>query len=106
MIDARRMEVFTALYNFDLQLINPPSAMVLDQNSFDENPTSTPIYFFGSGSTKFQELIGKNSQYRFIQQELDPASFSKLTCKKFLAGKFQNPALAEPFYLKEFYSGA
>jgi tRNA threonylcarbamoyladenosine biosynthesis protein TsaB len=106
MIDARRMEVFTALYDGDLQLLNPPSAIVLDENSFLKDSALKPIYFFGSGSKKFEELIGKKEQFLFIEQEIDVNSFSKLAYKKFRDGDFQNAAFAEPFYLKEFYSGA
>jgi len=106
MIDARRMEVFTALYDHDLQLLNPPSAIILDENSYLKNSTSKPIYFFGSGSKKFEEFVAKKDQFRFTEQEIEADSFSKLSYQKFVAGDFQKAAFAEPFYLKEFYSGA
>ncbi|MGB5005983.1 MAG: tRNA (adenosine(37)-N6)-threonylcarbamoyltransferase complex dimerization subunit type 1 TsaB, partial [Ferruginibacter sp.] len=53
MMDARRMEVFTAIYQKDLNAILEPGAMVLDESSFEAHLLTHKILFFGSGSAKW-----------------------------------------------------
>ena len=64
MIDARRMEVFTALYNSSLKEIYSPSAMILDESSFDDSLMSHNIFFTGSGSVKFQQICKNTNASR------------------------------------------
>jgi tRNA threonylcarbamoyladenosine biosynthesis protein TsaB len=103
MIDARRMEVFTAFYSFDLTEIKKSAAIVLDETSFDEELALQPIWFFGNGSEKFK-AIKKNSNAFFLEVTADAASMAALSENKFMKGEFANLAYAEPQYGKEFYS--
>src|SRR6187455_1813835 len=64
MIDARRMEVFTAIYTKELQIVKEPVAITLNENSFTEYFSNNNVCFFGNGSNKFQ-AIEKNSQAFF-----------------------------------------
>jgi tRNA threonylcarbamoyladenosine biosynthesis protein TsaB len=102
MIDARRMEVYTALYD---QYLNPslgPCAMLLDQNSFANCLLKNKIVFFGNGSTKWQPIC-HHANALFTTVSTNPLAMSKLAHKKFEHTDFANLAYSEPFYLKEFF---
>lgn len=103
MIDARRMEVFTALYSKTLELIKQPVAMTVDEKSFDEKLVSNTICFFGNGSDKFQQ-IKNNSRAIFKDLNVDASSMIGLAEGRFQERKFADLAYAEPLYLKEFYT--
>ena len=102
MIDARRQEVFTALYNNDLQKILPPFASVLDDHSFSLELAKRRIMFSGNGSRKLKELIShRNAIFSDVVHHISQLSF--LSAKAFTENKFSNLAYSEPFYLKEFF---
>ena len=103
MIDARRMEVFTAIYSKDLQLIKEPQAMTLHETSFDEELKNNRILFFGNGSFKFSS-IKKHPQALFREISFDASDMVALSEKKFEQKEFADLAYAEPLYLKEFYT--
>lgn len=105
MIDARRMEVFTALYSYDLTEIKKSSALILDASSFEEELARQPILFFGNGSEKFMALK-KNTNAFFQQVTTDASSMASLAENKFIKKEFADLAYAEPQYGKEFYSPA
>ena len=103
MIDARRMEVFTAMYNSDLQTITHPTNIILHESSFKEELMSHKILFFGTGSNKFRDLIqSQNAIFREI--EATAADLAVLTFEKLKNGEYADLAYAEPFYGKEFHS--
>lgn len=102
MIDARRMEVFTAVYDSNLVLMSEPVAMILEMSSFDHFLEKGEVGFFGSGSTKWKEKV-QNREAKFFEVSIEGKSFVKLTYEKFLKGEFTVLAYAEPVYLKEFY---
>ncbi|HKC36792.1 MAG TPA: tRNA (adenosine(37)-N6)-threonylcarbamoyltransferase complex dimerization subunit type 1 TsaB [Chitinophagaceae bacterium] len=103
MIDARRMEVFTAIYNRDLQIVKEPVAITLNENSFDEYISTSSICFFGNGSNKFQ-AVKKGQHAMFSNIKADATSMILLSEKKFAEKEFADLAYAEPLYLKEFYT--
>ena len=103
MIDARRMEVFTAIYTKELQTVKAPVAITLNENSFAEYLSNNSICFFGNGSNKFQ-AIEKSSQAFFSEIKTDASSMISLSEKSFSEKKFADLAYAEPLYLKEFYT--
>jgi tRNA threonylcarbamoyladenosine biosynthesis protein TsaB len=103
MIDARRMEVFTAVFNQNLETVLPYTNMVLNENSFDELLQKNTITFFGNGSMKFQQFM-QNPQALFASVETNASSMAKLSYKKFLAQELTNLAYSQPFYGKDFYS--
>jgi len=103
MIDARRMEVFTAIYTKDLQIAKESAAITLNENSFDEYLSNNSICFFGNGSSKFS-AIKKHDQAIFSDIKTDAISMIGLSEKKFAQKEFVDLAYAEPLYLKEFYS--
>ena len=103
MIDARRMEVFTALYTKDLKIMKEPTAMVLDETSFRDELTSNSTCFFGNGSKKFKSICA-NENALFAEVMSDATSMISLSEQKFLQKDFADLAYAEPLYLKEFYT--
>lgn len=105
MIDARRMEVFTALYSPELEMIKQPAAILLNEKSFEEELEKNIIFFFGNGSNKFREIT-KNPNAVFGNVIMDASSMADLAEKKFSQGVFANLAYSEPLYLKEFYTTA
>lgn len=102
MIDARRMEVFTAVYDQLLNEIVKPQAMVLDTDSF-ENYLTNKSLFFGNGSLKFHDML-TSVKATFDQLEATAADLGRLSYDKFLKKSFSDIVYSDPLYLKEFYS--
>lgn len=104
MMDARRMEVFTAVYDHKLDEIIKPCALILEEAPFKELTKSHPVFFTGSGASKMQQFSIKN----IIELNNDriPAAMALLADKKFNETDFADVAYSQPTYLKEFYSTA
>jgi tRNA threonylcarbamoyladenosine biosynthesis protein TsaB len=103
MIDARRMEVFTALYDCQLHELMAPSAMALEANSFKDLLASNKIGFLGSGSKKFQNIVRSESAY-FLGTEISSQSIARISWDKFERKEFLNNCYPEPLYIKDFYT--
>jgi tRNA threonylcarbamoyladenosine biosynthesis protein TsaB len=103
MIDARRMEVFAAVYNSSLIKIYEPHSRILDALAFDELLRRQKILFLGNGSLKFQQVC-QNANAIFKKTALNPFALSELTYKNFIGNNFATLAYAEPLYLKEFFT--
>ena len=102
MIDARRMEVFTAVYTKQLDPVLAPCSMILDENSYQTLLENNTICFFGNGSEKYL------STFFHPNALLKPVFFTaadmiKLVYNKFEYSDFEDLAYSEPFYFKEFY---
>jgi tRNA threonylcarbamoyladenosine biosynthesis protein TsaB len=104
MLDARRMEVYTALYHQNLEEISPTEALILNDSSFNEKLLENEVLFFGDGAPKFQEIC--NHRHAKFDLELQPsaANMVGLAYNKYQQQLFEDLAYFEPFYLKEFYS--
>ncbi|MCQ2094150.1 MAG: tRNA (adenosine(37)-N6)-threonylcarbamoyltransferase complex dimerization subunit type 1 TsaB [Bacteroidaceae bacterium] len=102
MIDARRMEVYTALYDRALKSEMDVKPMVIEGSSFADILESRPIYFFGNGSDKCRDIINHPNAH-FIEGIQPLAKWmSPLAEKAHAREEFQDVAYFEPFYLKEF----
>ncbi|MBL7702459.1 MAG: tRNA (adenosine(37)-N6)-threonylcarbamoyltransferase complex dimerization subunit type 1 TsaB [Ferruginibacter sp.] len=101
MMDARRMEVFTAIYKYDFTVIMQPCAMILNESSFEKEISNHKIIFFGSGSAKWQSIC-RHSNAVFKTVGILPPAMSVLSDFLFLEKKFTDLAYSEPVYLKEF----
>ncbi len=107
MIDARRMEVFTAIYDKDLNEINPPMALILNENSFNKFDQNKSFYYFGSGAEKFKKLVeGRSANLNYILSEILSDSLARFSWNKFRKNDFENIIDAHALYLKEFYTTA
>jgi tRNA threonylcarbamoyladenosine biosynthesis protein TsaB len=101
MIDARRMEVFTALYNSSLKEINSPSAMILDESSFEDSLMSHNIFFTGSGSMKFQQICN-HTNAKFIQISNLSIAMGAMSQLMFDNDLFNDIVMVEPDYIKAY----
>ena len=106
MIDARRMEVFTTLFDKFMVQLKPISAEIIDENSFAALLEKNSILFFGDGAEKCRPVLDQSVNAIFLPNFVNSASFlTKLADEKFKEKKFENLALFEPFYLKDFIAG-
>ena len=102
MIDARRMEVYTALYTRALKPVVETEAKVIDPDSFREQLDQHPVYFLGNGAKKCKDII-IHPNARFIDGIQPLAKWmGPLAEKRHANEQFQDVAYFEPFYLKEF----
>ena len=102
MIDARRMEVYCALYNRALHEVLPTQALVIDETSFRDQLDQHPIYFMGNGADKCAEVI-KHPNAHFIKGIVPRAKNMVPLCEMAMAREeFEDVAYFEPYYLKEF----
>lgn len=102
-IDARRMEIFTAVYDWNMQQILSPTAMIVEANSFMTILEKGRILFSGNALNKLQQVIVHHNAI-FNNFPLTAECFSQLSTQRFASGKFADPAYTEPFYIKEFHS--
>lgn len=103
MIDARRMEVYTAVYNYALETLLAPTPLILDENSYDKYLDRGPVIFFGNGSDKARPLLEKHKNANFIT-EIHPlaANMTALSERAYRNCDFLDLAYSTPRYLKEF----
>ncbi len=102
MIDARRMEVYAALYDRALHPVREIEAVIIDESSYEDYLNRGPVYFFGNGAAKCKEKI-MHPNARFVE-DIHPLAkwMFPLAEKAFARGDFKDVAYFEPFYLKEF----
>ena len=102
MIDARRMEVYTAFYDKNLQQIRPVQAEIIHENSFEAIVNERKIICFGNGAEKCKEIL-THPHITFIDN-IRPlaADMLSLATKAFENKELEDAAYFEPFYLKEF----
>ncbi|MEN9964674.1 MAG: hypothetical protein RL582_1769 [Bacteroidota bacterium] len=101
MIDARRMEVFTAVFNHHLDSLVEPLAMILEEQSFANQLQSNPILFFGSGANKFEAKI-TNPNAIFLTQLQWVDSMCELSFEALKQKRFSDLATLSPNYIKEY----
>jgi len=106
MLDARRMEVYTAVYNPDLSVVLPPSALILTPESFEEQLDAKKVYFFGDGSAKWETMLENHKNAIFQPYSVSAAHLSVLSNASFYKNEFVDVAYFSPFYLKAFHSTA
>jgi tRNA threonylcarbamoyladenosine biosynthesis protein TsaB len=103
MIDARRMEVFTAMYDCNMEEIMAPNAMVLNMQSFAEQFLRQKVLFFGNGHKKWENInISNNALYD--ETEYFYNSLNIISLNKYIQADFAELAYSEPFYVKEFHN--
>ena len=105
MLDARRMEVYCAVFNADtIEIIEPTQAKIIDETSFADLLENQQMIFFGDGAEKCQTTLGRNPNAVLLNQTIFPSakSIGALANRAFEQQQFENVADFEPFYLKEF----
>ena len=102
MLDARRMEVYAALYDRALRPVREVGADIVDQDTYREWLDRQPVYFFGNGAKKCMDVIN-HPNARYIDG-VEPLAkwMMPLAERRFLQEQFEDVAYFVPFYLKDF----
>ena len=105
MLDARRMEVYSAIFDANYNQTREIEAEIIDENSFVELLEIQKVYFLGDGAEKCKHVINHKNAV-FIDDEF-PSSIqmAKLSFEKYQNNDFEDVAYFEPFYLKDFVAG-
>ena len=102
MIDARRMEVYTAIYNRDLEKISNEQAIIVDENAFSDLAKENTLAYFGNGAQKCKTII-ESDTVQLLNDILPSALYMYPIASEYYQKKnFVDTAYFEPFYLKEF----
>jgi len=102
LLDARRMEVYSAVFTAQNKLVKEVAAEIIEENSFMECLNSKKVYFLGDGAFKCKEIITHKNAV-FLEDKFPSAKeMSSLSFEKYKKSDFENIAYFEPFYLKEF----
>lgn len=103
MLDARRMEVYTAVYDHELIQQLPIEALIVDATSIQKFTTFSNVLFFGDGMPKCKETLHVLKNATFIENITPSAKdMCKLAYDKFITKQVEDVAYFEPFYLKDF----
>lgn len=106
LIDARRMEVYCAVFNYQNELLLETEAKIIDEQSFSELLNQYIVYFFGDGAVKCTDTLGQHLNARVMDDFENSAShLTSLAFEKFKNQEFVDVAYFEPFYLKDFIAG-
>ena len=105
MLDARRQEVYAALYTADGQQVLPPAPLILDADTLAEQMARHQLLCFGSGAAKFRALLPDAANVAFLDGVVpSAAAIGPLGLELLQRGEVQDVAYYEPFYLKEVYT--
>ena len=106
MIDARRMEVFTAIFNAAGEVIRPTAAEIIDGKSFADILAGNKVLFLGDGAEKCREVLGGHTNASFLTGFANSAvDLTAIAADKFEKQEFEDVAYFEPYYLKDFIAG-
>lgn len=106
MIDAKRMEVYCALFTNDTSMVREIKAEIIDENSFSKELKNNTIVFGGDGAPKCKEVLSHSNKTVFLDDFFPSSRFmSQIAEQKFIDGNFEDVAYFEPFYLKDFIAG-
>lgn len=102
MIDARRMEVFTSVFDTSLVTIEPVSAKIIDEQSFKDHLNQAPVTFIGDGAEKCKAALNHPNALFSAENFNSAGNMSELSFDAFSNKSFEDLAYFEPFYLKDF----
>lgn len=106
MLDARRMEVYCAIFDNDLNVIKETSAQIITEENLTYFAVNKPMAFFGDGMPKCKSLLQNLPGASFVEGVVPSSKqLAKLSYEKFKLQQFEDLAYFEPFYLKDFMIG-
>ncbi len=105
MIDARRMEVYCAMYDIKLNEVQAVDAVIIEPDSFNELLNRQTVIFFGDGAAKCKDSILHPNALFIDDFQTSAIGMISLAEIKYNKGLFENLAYFEPYYLKEFIAG-
>ena len=104
MIDARRMEVYAAVYDRALKEVRPVGADIVEADTYKEFLDQHPVYFFGNGAAKCKDTIVHPNAHFIDNIEPLAKNMHTLAERSYNDGQFEDVAYSTPFYLKEFHA--
>lgn len=102
MIDARRMEVYTAAYDFRLDALMEPQPLILSEESYSELPEGRSVYFMGDGAAKSKDVLKGEGRHWIDGVNTKASDMTALAEKAYREGDFLDVAYSVPEYLKEY----
>ena len=102
MIDARRMEVFTTRYDFEMNPLEEVTSKIVDENTFTELLSEQKVLFCGNGMPKCRELLSAFPNALFLDAPISAKNLLPAALRKWQNNDFEDVAYFEPFYLKEY----
>jgi len=106
MIDARRMEVYTAIFNINGENVKPTAAEIVDENSFADILQNNKMLFFGDGAEKCFNVLKAHPNALYLPGFSNSAAhLTKKAAEKYNNRDFEDVAYFEPYYLKDFIAG-
>lgn len=106
MIDARRMEVYAAIFDGELNEVRPTAAVIIDEDSFSNELQNEEVCFAGDGAEKCNAILSHQEHASFLDDfHASSAHMASISEAKFNARQFEDVAYFEPFYLKDFVAG-
>ena len=106
MIDARRMEVYAAVFDANLNKIQDTAALVIDENAFDDLKKDHRLWLFGDGAPKLKTVFADQPNISIVEGFNPSAAYMRPLAERALLNKdFVDVAYFEPFYLKDFIAG-
>ncbi len=104
MLDARRMEVYSQIFDTQLNTVREIKAEIINDTSFSEY-TQQQVFLFGDGASKCAETLNRNNIHVIANIHPSARYMIDFAHEKFIAKQFEDVAYFEPFYLKEFVAG-
>ncbi|TDS19219.1 tRNA threonylcarbamoyladenosine biosynthesis protein TsaB [Maribacter caenipelagi] len=101
-LDARRMEVYSSIFDSELNEIRETKAEVIDENSFQEYINEKHVHFLGSGAEKIKELFPLETISYHCEVVPSAKEMAAISSDKYYIADFEDVAYFEPYYLKDF----
>ncbi|PKP52970.1 MAG: tRNA (adenosine(37)-N6)-threonylcarbamoyltransferase complex dimerization subunit type 1 TsaB [Bacteroidetes bacterium HGW-Bacteroidetes-1] len=106
MLDARRMEVYTELFDSSGKRLHPVEAVIIDEDSYNDLLEEKRIWFFGDGASKCQQYLSNRKNANFVENLFPSVKYGAKICEEsFQLNNFEDLAYFEPYYLKDFIAG-
>ena len=105
MIDARRMEVYSAVYDSQWKTIQTPTNVIVGENAYHEFLTQGTLVFSGNAVEKTKEILSQHPNAVFSETKTSARYLLEFGYQKYIRKEFVDTAYFEPFYLKEFQTG-
>lgn len=105
MLDARRMEVYSAVFDENLKQLRETQAQVLEESSFEKYLSEKETHFIGNGVLKFEDICNHSNAVFHKQQFPSVREMGEMAEAKHQKSDIENVAYFEPYYLKDFIAG-
>ena len=105
MLDARRMEVYSAIYDSEINQVRDTEAQVLEETSFQDYLEKSKVHFIGNGVAKFEDICNHPNAVFHKEQYPSAKEMAEIAELKHKKSDIEDVAYFEPYYLKDFIAG-